>query len=608
MATSSVATRALRYARRPQARPQILLPSSQKPWTPQSRTFFGLGEIAGVIANPAETLRQLNESREMLNKAREDMELAREAKKIPKKHTFSRLPGFHGRKAEIALLRKVLDKDPKMTVIFGATSVGKTALLREVLATEDYFVVKFDLRISGFADLRTLYLALCEQFQTFFNEMRDEEMAKQALTFKHLILQLADKESKEGGYVSTVADLASLMESLQSALLKYWEYDPTKTEDQDSQDLSNAKDKPAERKIEKAVASTLLQSASTSTELTFKKRPIVFLFDEAHKLPALLDDQLSLKVLLDTLLVLTKQDRLCHVLFCTSDPFFQHFLRSMNVGHHAQLMTIGDCSREETLTYFLEQMVPAVPKNLAGQLGTHFDEIWDAFGGKLSHVNDYVASWANADGHLTPLQSAIFIQAYTLLQLHLTRSSFETFSPLSTSTAGTSTSEDDARFTRDDLLLVMRTMTQPPYSAPYFTLCRQIGTPQLDSMIQARILEVRWTRTVTPEEGWVERLWSEDGVERPVVLPMTRMIRRAMEVILGEEAAMVRDTKSGERASSVTSTKDQEEAAEMKRKHDKYHRYDREGKVPEYDKRDEHKYDSFEKYRKHEKREQHERE
>jgi hypothetical protein len=167
--TRHVASTALRCTRRPKISPPLSSITILQPW--HHRTFFGLGEIAGVIANPAETLRQLNESREMLQKAREDIELAREAKKIPKKHTFSKLPGFHGRKNEIALLRKVLAKDPKMTVIFGATSVGKTALLREVLATEDYFVVKFDLRISGFADLRTLYLALCEQFQTFFNEV-----------------------------------------------------------------------------------------------------------------------------------------------------------------------------------------------------------------------------------------------------------------------------------------------------------------------------------------------------------------------------------------------------------------------------------------------------
>lgn len=136
-----------------------------------TRTLFGLDEIAGVIANPAETLRQLNESKDLLQKAREDLELAREAKKIPKKHTFSKLPGFHGRKAEQALLRRMLSKEPKLSVIFGATSVGKTALLREILASDDFYVIKFDLRISGFADLRTLYVALCEQFATFFDQV-----------------------------------------------------------------------------------------------------------------------------------------------------------------------------------------------------------------------------------------------------------------------------------------------------------------------------------------------------------------------------------------------------------------------------------------------------
>jgi hypothetical protein len=170
MAATMTSAAALRCGIRPRIVSYTSLRLALQPCT--IRTFFGLSEIAGVIANPAETLRQLNESREMLRKAKEDIELAREAKKIPKKHTFSKLPGFHGRKNEQALLRKILSNTPKMTVIFGATSVGKTALLREVLATDDYFVVKFDLRISGFADLRTLYLALCERFQTFFNEVR----------------------------------------------------------------------------------------------------------------------------------------------------------------------------------------------------------------------------------------------------------------------------------------------------------------------------------------------------------------------------------------------------------------------------------------------------
>lgn len=137
---------------------------------PQRRTFFGMGEIIGVLTNPAATLQQLKESKDMLEKAREESELKNERTKLPPKHTFSKLPGFHGRQAEQTLLRKILSNTAKMTVMFGATSVGKTALLREVLATDDFYVVKFDLRISGFADLRTLYIALCEQFEQFFAE------------------------------------------------------------------------------------------------------------------------------------------------------------------------------------------------------------------------------------------------------------------------------------------------------------------------------------------------------------------------------------------------------------------------------------------------------
>lgn len=524
----------------------VLIPSKKHVRDPQRRCFFGMGQILGVIANPAETLRQLNESRDMLRKAKEDMELSNEAKKIPPKHTFSKLPGFHGRKTEQMLLRRILSNTPKMTVVFGATSVGKTALLREVLATDDFYVIKFDLRISGFADLRTLYLSLCEQFERFFQEMHDEEMNKNMLTFKHLKLDLLEKEKPNNGvpgYQVTVADLASLMESLQSCLLKYWEYQPEDNQGEgamESGENGQPKDglevrqvdaiQPSEKKSTKDP-----QSVAEDQNQPFKKRPIVFLMDEAHKLPALVDDPFSLKVFLDTLLVLTKQDRLCHVIFSTSDSFFHHFLRKMNVGHHSQIITIGDSPKEETLSYFLEQVMPSLPPGLQSKL--NFEDLYDAFGGKLAHINDYVSSWANNQGDMGIYESAIFVQAYTLLQFHLTRPEFETYSPLSTATASpTSSSRDDdqAKFSPKDLIYVMKKMTTHPYSQPYFGLCRDVGTDAVDSLIQTRILELRWTKSVSPEDDAAERVWNEGGVGRPVVMPMTRIVRRAMEVVLKE--------------------------------------------------------------------------
>lgn len=491
------------------------------------------------------------------------------------------------------MLKKILAGNPQLNVIYGATSVGKTALLRQVLASDDFFVITFDLRISGFGDLRSLYIALCQQFRRVFEEVRcicpwsgpralpvvklpadlcaqmhDEEMDKLAITFKHLVIDVENQEPEQPPVEITVAHLADLMETLQSCLLKYWEYDPeaklAKEEEEKAGTTNEDDSKPARRVAnlskEEEKAETPLPAKSitnaTSKDLSdktaeegddgkkvFQKRPIVFLLDEAHKLPALINDQLSLKVFLDALLVLTKQDRLCHAILSTSDSFFQHFLRAMNVGHHAQLLTIGDCSRQEAHAFFRDEILPTIPDKLQNEID--FDIVYGAFGGKLSHISDYVAAWVNKNGQdLPPLRSAIFTQAYTLLQFHMTNESFTTYSPLSTATAwagdadsGSSIgngSQNEDRFSREDLIFVMRKLIKPPYSLPYFALCRMIGTGQADAMIKTRILDLRWTRTVTPEQDGVEEVWSDDGIERPIVLPMTRIVRRAMEVVLQE--------------------------------------------------------------------------
>lgn len=416
--------------------------------------------------------------------------------------------------------------------------------------------------------------------------MHDEEMDKQKLVFKHSILALEEKEGAEGGYTVTVADIANLMESLQSALLAYWTYDSGNAENGnsvDARDEQEARKVDATKEHEDSVSNESEESKDDKEDdgtkkKKFKKRPLVFLMDEAHKLPALVDDNLSLKVFLDTILVLTKQDRLCHVILSTSDSFFHQFLRTMNVGHHAQILTVGDCTKAETETFFIDELLQTIPKNL--QTAINFDELYEAFGGKLSHINDYVSSWVNSEGTLTPYTSAIFVQAYTLLQFHLTHEQFETFSPLSTATSGTSTEGDDARFSAKELVYVMRKMVEAPHSMPYFTLCREIGTEKVNSMIKTRILELRWTKSVSPEEDWIERVWSDDGIERPIVMPMTRIIRKAMEVILQEghlpdegekDAATERQDQREDRRheSRKKDEKRREERKEDRRKEDK---------------------------------------
>lgn len=99
-----------------------------------------------------------------------------------------------------------------------------------------------------------------------------------------------------------------------------------------------------------------------------------------------------MKCLLDSMLVLTKQDRLCHVVHAASDPFYQNWLRQLNIVQHCKLVTFDDCSRSETRTYFLERVLPRVPEALQPTLS--FDVLYEAFGGKLAHWQDYINEYS----------------------------------------------------------------------------------------------------------------------------------------------------------------------------------------------------------------------
>ena len=59
-----------------------------------------------------------------------------------------------------------------------------------------------------------------------------------------------------------------------------------------------------------------------------------------------------------------------------------------------------------------------------------------------------------------------------------------------------------ADFSAMQLLKVMSRLTQPDaLYLPYFLLCRELGVRAVDGMIKGRVLDLRWTETVTRENG-----------------------------------------------------------------------------------------------------------
>lgn len=407
----------------------------------QRRSFFGLGEILQVVANPASTLRSLVESRQLLEDARREIAESRERAQLRPPHTFSRLPTFFSRPAELQAVGRTLEEEPCFTVLFGASSVGKTALLRQLLTSDKYHVLHFDLRIAGFADLDSLYISLSQQMEQYFNCIADmkgyEDFEKEAWGFKHDRLNVERRlsDANGSGQIRT-SDIARLMELFQSSLLKYTDFSPPERSEcvpspelrARSSPVSNqsrtrpfrwwplrsaSRDRLVQRKPSQSEARPAQEKRSTRP---VKRMPVFFL-DEAHKLPGLIQSVEAMKALLDSMLVLTKQDRLCHVIHATSDPFYQTWLRQLNVMQHCKIITIGDCSKAETRIFFEERILPRVPERLKS--GLEFERLYEAFGGRLVHIQDYVTDYTNSGGRLEIHQSSHFIQAHALLNLHI---------------------------------------------------------------------------------------------------------------------------------------------------------------------------------------------
>jgi len=56
-----------------------------------------------------------------------------------------------------------------------------------------------------------------------------------------------------------------------------------------------------------------------------------------------------------------------------------------------KIITIGDCSKAETRVFFEERVLPRVPERLRS--GLEFERLYEAFGGRLVHIQDYVTDY-----------------------------------------------------------------------------------------------------------------------------------------------------------------------------------------------------------------------
>ncbi|KAN0094681.1 hypothetical protein V8E55_002968 [Tylopilus felleus] len=334
--------------------------------------------------------RSLTESRRLLEEARREITEERQVPRLRIKHAMTRLPGFFSREVELRVIERALEAEPSFTVLFGASA---TALLREVLSRDRFHVLHFDLRIPGFADVTSLYMSLSQQMERYFKDVSTnmsgfeefEKMPTNSRYHDRLDVERRLSEAPVGSVGSQVrtSDVSRLMELFQCCLVRYAEFEPPEDVNELGHQGRKESDVSSERthvntsppfhrsrwffKRAKRVSDSargLSSSVIREAEKPSKKVPVLF-FDEAHRLPALVQSMETVKCLLDSMLVLTKQDRLCHVVHATSDPFYQNWLRQLSVVEHCKLITIDDCSRTGTRTYFLERIFPQLHSSSA---------------------------------------------------------------------------------------------------------------------------------------------------------------------------------------------------------------------------------------------------
>ncbi|KAL5514895.1 hypothetical protein ACEPAG_2211 [Sanghuangporus baumii] len=185
------------------------------------------------------------------------------------------------------------------------------------------------------------------------------------------------------------------------------------------------------------------QQIATEGGSSLERNPLrvrmpVIVFDDAHRLSALASSGSSrskssqaLRTLFDGLLVLSKQDKLCHVVHATNDGLYINWLHDLGFGASGELkiVTLADPSKLQTREYFTQNLLPSVPPFLRAQLKLDkefereslFERLYELLGGRLTHWTAFMSDWVNAGGDLAVERSIPFLHAYTTLNLLLLR-------------------------------------------------------------------------------------------------------------------------------------------------------------------------------------------
>jgi hypothetical protein len=135
------------------------------------------------------------------------------------------------------------------------------------------------------------------------------------------------------------------------------------------------------------------------------------------------------------------------------------------------------------------------------------------------------------------MMSSHFILAYCFVRLHLAHSkspktNFESYSVVHEATD----TNEMTIMKHSDLIKLFEALVRKE-KLYYFDLCEQIGVEIVDAMVRGRLVELRWTPTITSKHRSSNSEVSptnQSDSQKPVIVSMTPIMQRAIVLVLSE--------------------------------------------------------------------------
>jgi len=258
-----------------------------------------------------------------------------------------------------------------------------------------------------------------------------------------------------------------------------------------------------------------IEKYAISKQFNKARRPILVI-DEANNLYDFArNDPQGLKTFLDFVVAVTKQDSKMHVVFTSSDSFFQEWIQTklgMIIGNNSTLV-LGDLTKSEAFEYYRDEVLCLNPEKSAlfSTDEAAFDSVYSLTGGRMFHIKLYVEQVCESGPILSPMGFLLLQQAVALLQEEL----------IST----------DRKYKREDLIKVFTELTSAKHGyLLYEKLVTQLGKDKVSDMISQNILIYR------PIQGLARDL--DPPQVAPVVTAVASVALRAMEVLLKSEETL----------------------------------------------------------------------